>query len=441
MKIINHQSWGRNFKSKSTCHEISEFSSELRNKSASALPIGLGRSYGDASINSKGVYFSVLYKNRIQINVADKTAICEAGATIGDLERAAVKHGLFPAVVPGTEFVTIGGAIAADIHGKSHHHSGTFGNCVQVIRILDSNGNYLNLTPNGNYSAEFWATIGGMGLTGIIVEATIKLDKIESAYIKLEEKRANNLKDVMSLMKEFDSKYMYTVSWIDLSGRYKGRGIVSGGNHASFQSLPKKFRKKPFEIAKVNIFSLPDFFSFKLIYPFTVWIFNNIWFRKPLKNKIINIRSFLHPLDSVKKWNRLYGKKGFIQYQFQIPFSHEYFLDEVLLELRKYKVSSSLAVLKKFGPPNNSFLSFPAYGWTLSIDVSIGDKKIFELFNFFTKRLCDLGGKVYLAKDSLVSQEEFFVMYPKVIEWSKVKMKMDPYNFWQSDQGRRIGLC
>lgn len=441
MKIIEHQGWGGTHKSKSECYEINEFNLDIRRITKSGLPIGLGRSYGDSSINSSGAYYSLANKKNIKIDTLNKTAKCEAGATIGDLERSAIKLGLFPPTVPGTEFVTIGGAIASNIHGKSHHIAGSFGNSVTEITIFTSDGKTLKLSPIGTSKEEFWATVGGMGLTGVITEATIKLKEVETAYVQVDEQRANNLSELMELIREFDKKYLYTVAWIDLSGEFSGRGKVLGANHATLEQLPKKFRKHPLDIDKPKKFSIPKIFSLNFINIFTVSIFNKVWFNKPLKSGVFKIRSFLHPLDSVKYWNRVYGKNGLIQYQLQISFENEFFLEEVLAELKKNNIPSFLGVLKKFGNSDNSFLGFPAPGWTLSLDIPAEYKYKLECLDRLTQRLCQLSGRLYLTKDSVLKEIDFNSMYPKKDEWKKIKNKLDPHNYWQSDQGLRLRLC
>jgi decaprenylphospho-beta-D-ribofuranose 2-oxidase len=436
-----HQGWGRRNKTKSKCFSVTEFGLDLKSNTSSGLAIGLGRSYGDSSIKSNGVYYTVSDNRKIEINSLDKTAKCGAGATIGDLERIAIKYGLFPPTVPGTEFVTIGGAIASNIHGKSHHIAGSFGNSVSELTLLTSAGKILNLKPAGASSKTFWATVGGMGLTGIIIEATIKLIEVQNAYIQVEEQRAYNLKELRGLIREFDKKYLYTVAWIDLSGSFSGRGKVLGGNHANNSQLPKKFKKKQVKIHKPYRLKIPDIFPSDFINSITVVIFNKIWFNKPLKNGIYKIRSFLHPLDSVKDWNRLYGKNGLIQYQFQISFENEFLLEEVLSEMKKYRLTSFLGVLKKLGNSDESFLGFAAPGWTLTIDIPAINKNNQDFLEKLTQRLCQLSGKVYLTKDSVLKEDDFNLMYLKKCEWKEIKKEMDPDNYWQSDQGRRLGLC
>jgi decaprenylphospho-beta-D-ribofuranose 2-oxidase len=245
----------------------------------------------------------------------------------------------------------------------------------------------------------------------------------------------------MELIREFDKKYLYTVAWIDLSGSFSGRGKVLGGNHANNAQLPRKFKKKQLKIEKPFRFAIPDIFPSNFINLFTVIIFNKIWFNKQLKNGVYKIREFLHPLDSVKNCNRVYGKNGLIQYQLQISFENEFMLEELLHEMKRYRIFSFLGVLKKLGNSDESFLGFTAPGWTLTIDMPAINRNNQDFLDKLTLKLCQLSGRVYLTKDSVLKESEFNLMYPKKNEWKKIKKEIDPDNYWQSDQGIRLGLC
>jgi decaprenylphospho-beta-D-ribofuranose 2-oxidase len=440
--MIRHKQigWGRTHTSTAACYSEDQFNEELRIKTQSGLAVGLGRSYGDSSITSQGVYYKIK-PSEIEINEIEMFAKCSAGSTIGDLERAALEKGFFPPTVPGTEFVTIGGAIASNIHGKSHHIAGSFGSSVLEIDLLTSSGNTLKLTPDGVNSNFFWATIGGMGLTGIITEAKIKLIKIETSYVDMEEKRAKNLKDLLNLIKSFDTKYLYTVAWIDLSGKYSGRGIVSGGNHAGINELSSKTRSKPLAIKYPGKTNVPNLFPTGIINSQTVKIFNYLWYKKPLKSGQQHIRKFLHPLDSARNWNHVYGKKGLVQFQFQIPFEQEYFLEKVLGLLHENRAASFLGVLKSFGNSDKSLLGFPQPGWTLAIDFPANRTDLFPKIKDLMNEITSINGKVYLTKDSLLEKDDFNKMYKYKQDWLKIKDEMDPLHYWKSDQGLRLGLC
>jgi decaprenylphospho-beta-D-ribofuranose 2-oxidase len=433
--------WGKTHSSTSVCYTNKEFTDDLRLKSKFGIPIGLGRSYGDSSINSTGVYLEVESEKKISINSDEMFAMCDANVSIGDLERAAIEKGFFPPTVPGTEFVTIGGAIASNIHGKSHHYSGAFGDSVLELELLTSTNEQIKLSPKGETSRYFWATIGGMGLTGVITKAKINLNKIETSYVLVEEKRAKNLNELFDLVKLFDNKYLFTVAWIDLSGKYSGRGIVSGGNHAKINELNAKNRNNPFKIKKPGRFVIPNLVPSWVINSLFIRIFNFIWFIKPLQKGPIPIRKFLHPLDSVRNWNNIYGRRGLIQFQFQIPFKEEHFINNLLLVLKQNKVSSFLGVLKKFGDSDPSLLGFPTPGWTLAIDFPAKRTELIPIFQSLSKEIANLGGKVYLTKDAILLKEDFKNMYKENEEWRKIKNEIDPFNYWSSDQGVRLGLC
>ena len=441
MKKIKHTGWGRTHSSYSKCYEINEVNQSLFNENRSGLAIGLGRSYGDSSINSKGVYLRPNNSKKIEIDFAQMVATCSADVTIGELERAAIEKYFFPPTVPGTEFVTIGGAIASNIHGKSHHVAGSFGQSVIEISLLKSNTEIIKLYPTGETSNFFWATVGGMGLTGAIVEAKIKLAKIETAYFAVEEKRARNLDELINLINDFDAKYQYTVAWIDLSGDYSGRGIVSGANHSKLESLSRKYRKEPKKIKKPKKINLPDIFPSWFINKFTVTLFNFLWYKKPLVQGLRHYQPFLHPLDSLLDWNRIYGKTGFIQFQFQVSNQELQFVTKILDLMKQHKVASFLGVLKKFGASDKSLLGFPSPGWTLAIDVPIAKRDFIKELQNQMSDLIKIKGKVYLTKDSILNRSQFQEMYPNYKEWVSIRKEMDPKGFWQSDQGERLGLC
>ncbi len=433
--------WGNTHSSESICFKTSEFSLELRQGFQSGLAVGLGRSYGDSSINSDGVYFKVESDAHIEINQDEMFALCGADASIGDLERAAVAKGFFPLTVPGTEFVSIGGAIASNIHGKSHHRAGSFGESIIEIDLLTSTNQILKLRPEGKNSGYFWATVGGMGLTGIIINAKIKLGRVETSYALVEERRATNLNELLQLVREFDEKYQHTVAWIDLSGEYVGRGKVIGGNHAKVCDLKERDKKSPLVPKKPRKISIPKFLPNWFISNLSVRIFNFIWFRKPLQKGVKHLRDFLHPLDSAKNWNNVYGKSGLIQFQFQIPYNEEEYFYTVFNVLKESKIASFLGVLKSFGPCDSSLLGFPNPGWTLSVDFPARRTDLLPKIQILIEELVKINGRVYLSKDSILMENEFRAMYQKIPEWKALKNQIDPDNFWRSDQGRRLGLC
>lgn len=441
MKRIKHTGWGRTHSSFSKCYDLGEVNQAFFIENKTGLAIGLGRSYGDSSVTTNGVYIKLDGKKKIELNSNEMTVTCSADVSIGDLERTSIKENLFPWTVPGTEFVSIGGAIASNVHGKSHHVHGAFGNSVLEISLLKSNNELVKLYPYGETANFFWATVGGMGLTGLIMEAKIKLYPIETAYVDIYETRARNLNELLKLVNEFDQKYLFTVAWLDLSGNYSGKGIVSGANHTSIKSLSRRQQRHPNKIIQPRKLFLPSIFPSWFVSRIMVRGFNFLWYWKPLSKGTKHIQKFLHPLDAVTNWNEIYGTKGFVQFQFQVPDQQIEFISSILNLMKDYEVVSFLGVLKKFGNEDESLIGFPSPGWTLAVDIPAERTDFINELKIQISTLIEKHGKVYLTKDSIMNQTQFRAMYPKYSQWMAAKKALDPMGFWQSDQGRRLGLC
>ena len=435
--VIN-RGWGNNLFSfsKQTSNLSNENYNELLRRGV--VPIGNGRSYGDSALNSGGDLLSSNNYNQIIINEAANTALVGSGVMLEKLEQELLKYNLFLPVVPGTAQITIGGAIASDVHGKSHHHNGSFGDHLLKIKLLTSTFEELELFPTGEYANFFWATVGGMGLTGQILEAEIRLIKVENELISVEEQRFTNISQAIDLFNNFNKKFLYTVAWLDISGGSTGRGIISGGNHTSIADYKKK--KSEFSKSIKKLF-LPKTLYFNFVSNLFIKIFNIIWYYKPKKRGLVEIRKFMHPLDAIPNWNIVYGRKGFIQYQFVIPTEQADSLQEILLILKTNKVFSFLCVLKKFGRHSKGFLSFPIEGWTMTIDISRKHPNLSRVIALLDERIIELGGRVYLAKDSFLTRKDLESMYKKLDLWIEIKKKMDPDALWKSDQGRRLDIC
>ena len=430
--------WGKNIFS------LSKITASLNNESYKELllrgviPIGNGRSYGDSALNSGGNLLLSNDHNQIIINRAANTALVGSGVILENLEQELLKYNLFLPVVPGTAQITIGGAIASDVHGKSHHNNGSFGDHLIKIKLLTSTFQELELFPTGEYANYFWATVGGMGLTGQILEAEIRLIKVQNEFISVEEQRFTNIIQAINLFNDFNKKFLYTVAWLDISGDYTGRGIISGGNHAS----TAKYKKNKSKLLKsIKKLSLPKNLYFNFVSNLFIRIFNIVWYYKPKKRGLVEIKKFMHPLDAIPNWNRVYGRNGFIQYQFVIPTEQADSLQEILLLLKTNKVFSFLCVLKKFGKHSKGFLSFPIEGWTMTIDISKNHPSLSRVIALLDERIIELGGRVYLAKDSFLTRKNLESMYKKLDLWIDTKKKMDPDTLWKSDQGRRLGIC
>jgi decaprenylphospho-beta-D-ribofuranose 2-oxidase len=412
---------------------------------------GLGRSYGDAAQNAGGTALDLTRLDRILSvdGAADPpTVTVQAGVSIDALMRALLPFGLWVPVLPGTRQVTVGGAIAADVHGKNHHTEGSFGNHVRSLDLLTADGNVRTLTPQG--SAEdpdaelFWATVGGMGLTGVVTSAVVGLQRTESAYFLVDTERCTDLDDLMSRMSARDENYTYSVAWFDAvtKGRHLGRGVLTRGNKARLQDLTPKLRRDPLAFSAPTLGSVPEVFPNRMVNKITAKAFSAAWYRKAPQHQtdeLQNITKFFHPLDVLAEWNRVYGPNGFLQYQFVVPFTEaETFRTCVQLIVHSGHLSC-LNVLKRFGASNPAPLSFPMPGWTLTVDLPIEDG-LERLCNALDEQVLAAGGRVYLAKDSRLGAATFRRMYPRLEDFLRVRRRVDPDGLFTSDLARRLQL-
>lgn len=406
---------------------------------------GLGRAYGAAAQNAGGVVLDTtveLADGSVDLDAETGIVSVAAGVSFDELLKFLVPRGWFVPVTPGTRFITVGGAIASDVHGKNHHHDGSFGSHLVSIVVVTSSGEEVVLSPTKR-PTWFWATVGGMGLTGIITRATFKLLKIESSLVEVETTRFDNLDEGIRLMSDpRDDDFRYSVAWIDVSARGPrlGRGILTRGDHASAEADTRvaKLSYNP----KVRL-SFPPYAPNWLLNSVSIKVFNALWFRKSPAQTHVGLESipkFFHPLDGVRGWNRVYGKRGFVQYQIIIPFEHTDVLREIVQEFSAAKVGSFLAVLKRMGVGNESPMSFPTKGWTFTVDVASGISGLPQLLARLDEKVLAAGGRHYLAKDAHVTARAVELGYPRFNEWKKVRRKMDPTGAWKSDLGRRLGL-
>ena len=410
-----------------------------------ALARGLGRSYGDAAQNGGGLVMRLAGDARGAVLDEPRGEICVgAGVSIDDLLRLLVPRGFFVPVTPGTRFVTIGGAVASDIHGKNHHLEGSFGNHVRRLSMLLADGTVVQLSPSEQPEL-FWATIGGMGLTGVILDVTINLLAIETSRCIVDTTRAHDLDHVMTLMEEGDHRYRYAVAWIDLmaKGRHLGRSILSRGDHATVDQLTDAGRRSPRDYSPAVLASVPPVVPISALNRVSVKAFNEAWFRKAPQyrtGELQTIPQYFHPLDMVGAWNQAYGPRGFVQYQILIPFGEEDALRRVVERLASSGAASFVTVLKRFGAANPAPLSFPAPGWTLTLDIPAGTKGLAAMLHELDHVVLDAGGRHYLAKDSHTTPEAIRRGYPRLAEWQAIRDRVDPDGVWQSDLGRRLGL-
>ena len=410
----------------------------------SLIARGLGRSYGDAAQLKDGTVIELLAFDRIELAPANGVVTAGAGVSLDQILRVIVPAGFFLPVTPGTRNVTVGGAIAADVHGKNHHMDGSFGNHLERLLLVDGTGTLRELTPSGRGSVEaaefFWATVGGMGLTGVIVEATFSLIPITSSLISVDTTRYRDLESLMAAMVEADTKYRYSVAWVD-SLDPKGRGVLTCGDHAPAEALPPNLQADPLHYDPKALASAPPFLPGGLLNKLTVRAFNEAWYRKAPKHRVGELQAiapFFHPLDGVQDWNRIYGPAGFLQYQFAVPKEAAHLVPRTLEALRQVGAPSFLTVLKRFGPSNPAPLSFPMTGWTLAADVPAAVPGLLEVLDQLDGEVAAAGGRLYLAKDSRQSRAMASTFYPDLPTWQHTRAGLDPHELFGSDLHHRL---
>ncbi len=387
------------------------FTNELRHFTIGKdhlIPRGNGRCYGDAALHNNII--STLKLNRfLEFDTQNGILECQSGLLLSEILEVIVPKGFFLPITPGTKFITVGGAIAADVHGKNHHSEGCFSDHVLSFELMNGQGEIIHCSKREN-SSLFWSTVGGMGLTGIIVSCRFSLKPIETAYIRHEAIKARNLDEAMSLFEKSES-WTYSVAWIDClqKGKNLGRSILMLGEHASVSELPKSKQGSPLKLKEKLNLNVPFNFPSFTLNEFTVKAFNFLYYNKQTSKhlkKIIDYDTFFYPLDSIHNWNRIYGKNGFTQYQFVLPkeVSHEG-LKRILSTIAKSGQGSFLAVLKLFGKNNPlAYNSFPIEGYTLALDFKI-NKELPKLIKQMDEIVNECNGKIYLAKDAFSSKE------------------------------------
>ena len=365
---------------------------------------GNGRCYGDASL-SEHIFSTKRLNKFISFDRLNGIIECESGVLLADILEVVVPQGYFLYVTPGTKFISVGGAIASDVHGKNHHAEGCFSEYVIEFSLLNENGEVLKCSREEN-SEKFWSTIGGMGLTGIILSAKFKLKNIETAYIRQESIKAENLDEIFKLFEESES-WTYNVAWIDClqTGKNIGRSIMMRGEHAFKHQLPKKLQENPLRLKNKFSPTVPFYFPNFVLNNLTVKLFNLLYFNKQRSKEIknyIDYETFFYPLDAVNDWNKIYGKTGFIQYQMVIPKEKgKEGMKRILETIAKSGNGSFLAVLKLFGKNNpEAYNSFPFEGYTLALDFKV-NSKLKNLVEKLDAIVEEFGGRIYLTKDSM----------------------------------------
>lgn len=406
------------------------------------LARGLGRSYGDAAQNAGGRVVDTTLLDDIDLDPATGVVTASAGTSIDTLIRVLVPRGYFVPVTPGTRYVTVGGAIAADIHGKNHHVSGSWCDHVLSLRLLVPSGEVLDITPD-SHAELFWATAGGLGLTGVVLDATFRCPPVQTSRLLVETIRARDLDEIMAIMRHDDTEY--SVAWIDMmaTGRSLGRSVLTRGRFATLDELPRAEQGSPFTYDAEIAVSAPPLLPGGLLNRLSIKAASEFWFRKAPAHRageLQSIPAFFHPLDMIGHWNRAYGPPGFVQWQFALPFGTEDTVRAIVGRLSTGGSASFVNVLKTFGPGNQGPLSFPLGGWTLAIDVPSAVDGLPALLDELDRVVADAGGRIYLAKDSRLRPELLEPMYPRLAEWRAARDRVDPGHVMQSDLARRLGL-
>jgi len=430
----SYQSWGRYPKSEPSqivpLYWLSEIQALCR-LSRPVLPRGQGRSYGDCCLNNGGILLDTLGLDHFILFDAQAGILrCEAGVSLDAILRLIVPKGWFLPVTPGTQFVTVGGAVANDVHGKNHHRCGTFGCHVRAMEVLRSNGERVLCTPDRNV-ALFQATIGGLGLTGLILWVEFHLKPLTGPYIDSEQIRFRKLEEFFELSADSDKSYEYTVAWVDCISRGEklGRGIFMRGNHSTRPVDPQP--EKNGKGSLLHGFDAPEM----LISRATMHAFNTLYFhrqRRDTLSSVIPYDKFFYPLDVLRDWNRLYGSRGFLQYQFVVPYDRRQAVQEILQLIGRSRQVCTLAVLKVFGEiPPAGMLSFPRPGVTLAMDFPMRGQPTLDLCERFDEIVRTNGGAVYPAKDARMSAASYQAFFPA---WQEFAQFRDPHfssSFWR----------
>ncbi len=427
--------WGNYPKIENVCHtyRTSQTVEDVIKRHGAYIPRGNGRSYGDSAMAPHIVSYT---SKNFLLDFDEENGIlhCEAGVMLDDILDVFVPRGWFLSATPGTKRITVGGAIAADVHGKNHHVAGTFSQSVIDFKLLLPDGSVRICSRNENKDL-YRATCGGMGLTGLILQARIRLKKIKSAFIDQTVARTKNLEDTFLAFEKY-RHVPYSVAWIDCltGGKKLGRAILNIGDHATDGGL--NYRDK-------TLLKVPLNFPAFSLNSISVRLFNTLYYHKAparIARSRASIDNFFYPLDILDEWNKIYGKRGFIQYQFVLPMETSYTgLKKILEKISDSGKGSFLAVLKLFGEANDNWLSFPMKGYTLALDFKV-EPSLFSLLDELDRIVLDHGGRFYLAKDSRLSREVFEKGYPRIEDFRRLRKKLGLDKAIRSLQSDRLGL-
>ena len=424
-------SWGMYPKIKHTSVTLDKNINQTIQEDKSFIPYGNGRSYGDSAL-AENIIYCKPYNYFLDFDEEKGVLHCQSGVLFSEIIEAFVPRGWFLKVTPGTKLITIGGAIASDVHGKNHHVEGCFSSCVEEFTLMLPNGEIITCKKGDEL---FFATCGGMGLTGIILDAKIYLKKVNSKTINQTTIKTKNLKETFEAFEKY-SYLPYSVAWIDCLAKAEniGKCLLMVGDFANDGKLDFKEKKK------LNIpFNFPSFALNNL----SVKAFNWLYYKKAPNGESkqkVDIDTFFYPLDAINNWNRIYGKGGFTQYQFILPKEVSFDgLKQILGEISNSGKGSFLAVLKLYGKANENYLSFPIEGYSLALDFKI-EKGLFELLDKLDEIVVKYGGRIYLTKDVRVSKETFEKGYPDIEKFRNLRKEYGMDKKFQSLQSIRVGI-
>jgi decaprenylphospho-beta-D-ribofuranose 2-oxidase len=450
--------WGRTARSRSrvlqprVVGEVAEFLASGVRPARGVIARGAGRNYGDAAQNEGGDVLDMTALDRVlSIDAERGQFTAQAGATVAQLMARLAAHGLTLPVVPGTRHVTLAGAIASDIHGKNHHRDGGIARHVLSLSICTPVAGLTEVSPQSDPDL-FYATLGGMGLTGVIVEATIAAQRLDSPWVAADLDRTDGLAETLELMAA-EERHRYSVAWLDLlaEGSSMGRAVISQADPLPADAVGPRRRVRrmtssayPSALLRSPVVDVPRGFPAGLLRPAAVRAFNALhWRASPRRERgrVLAIAPYFFPLDVLGDWNRLYGPAGLMQYQFVIPSGQETALQRCFELMRRRRLPVYLAVFKRFGPAFGGPLSFPIEGWTLAVDLPAGAPGLGLALDELDAMVAGAGGRVYLTKDVRLRRELLPAMYPQLGRFHAERARVDPEGVLRSDLGRRLGLC
>lgn len=413
---------------------------ELISRNEGFIPRGNGRCYGDASLAGNTIS-TLKFDKILSFDRLSGVFECQSGLTLDQILDVVVPSGWFLPVTPGTKFITVGGAVASDVHGKNHHIDGSFSNHILKMDIVLASKETLTCSPR-EHSELFEATCGGMGLTGVISTVTFQLKKIETSFIRQKQIKAANLEELIRLFDEYNH-YTYSVAWIDClkKGEDFGRSILMLGEHAEMKDLSEKQKQDPLQLPKKKQINFPFNLPSWVLNSFTVKTFNFLFYSKNFKkeiNNVIGYEPFFYPLDAILHWNRGYGKNGFVQYQFVLPLEAKKGLVEILNAISDKGLGSFLAVLKVFGK-QESIISFPKEGYTLALDFPV-KAGLLEFLDELDQIVLRYGGRLYMSKDARMKPEILQQGYPELNKFKDIVRKYNPDGKIHSIQSDRLFL-